>query len=1290
MKSNNNNIGSMCPELAELANTTNILTPAGWQVAHGLRKANVGEVLARPATKDELDTMTKKAAYEKAAMTIGAQRRAAKLANKAAGRKAVAEATKAAKTTKITEPVEATKVTVTNAGTELAKATTRREALEAHVEVLWAEKPADEIYDPIMRAFETAGIEAPKKGFLGLYLRKLAVWQQRVAYWTRKLREAKASEAKLRGFLKEAKQDNDPVIRGLARLGLTAQKSRKANNEEHGASGTYSYKVRVLDFVLPTKFSGYLAAMNSVKTEAEFMEYLGLAEEAVRNVKLGANVKRATVRTLRQSEGSEMFGVEPGALTQSLVLVEHDMYGRVYGPMAAKMTKKNIFVRERLAVLHERLVNRLIDGGLTLRTEDGNIRYVDVTANSSNAKKGSLMMAEEYAFKKALPFMTAGQDLATATKISGQEVYKGFAVDWTPSTPINLGTDDEPRYIRIEDCIMIPELTARVELDNPVVVGKEDNVLYVMMPVRKGSDVEVKIPVKVVDGKYVVDTTAFDGMGLAWIDMPIQQARGFGQKGLIGSVCAGEQTIDGFDNLIDWVAATFPELGGKVIDGKLHIVDIDGVEQVFKPGKVLLTTSMWKKKSFFTGENKPWAKCTANYIALRNRPTAAGTLWSTCGCLRSASEEEAEWDTDRQTSRQALQQCWGIEDRDITKLVSGTVGNAKAWKQFDTAMPRLAGAGKKADELTASEKVFRLVPELAAEKHVAGVAMNNFHRKIGDAGYMALDTKAINAFMASDPVAFVKAILRYAMTGNTDVTGITGLLGSDEISVADLAEGQEALTARYPMNAISMKLMKNRIIEVFAWFGRAAFVPFGTGFEQQHDGDFDGDHLYLFIAMLIISIWKKSQKLIDRFGLNGPVVFEHAEKEDRRPYDDAFIKAGKVSAIVNGQAFNLVGRFSKQATRFAALATDAIYHAERSTAEKARWNSVARMYGYIQTLFSVGAILCIDWAKKGVPEGGESRGVYNTCLKLLDWAPAYGHGAMPWQQAFADNETVTPYYALSQSEERTRRDGSKYRLYRYATPNNSVVDRVAMEVLEQGEIACNEQGEIDISSVSYDDMGVVFDPAMLGWSKTPSISNCVVNNDVFRYVDAETLQLGEDRKLMTKIQAGETISWRGFVEMLYRISMNMERKLANRVDEAEEAREAAEIRSRAKAACRALVLTAKITAVNTTGLSDYQLKINNIVDLALEITKTNNIGKNEPNEYAEATRKARFAGWLFDVFGEDVLASTQKANGLEVTANTKVVNLKKYGEYGETLVAFVDAPLTDEELLAMLPEDIVE
>lgn len=1298
-------IGTACPELAEMASNTVILTPAGWQVAHGLRKAMIGEVLARPATEAEKAAMAKKAAYENAAMAKAAGRKAKRMNLKTKAKAAMANKAKAAKVAEPTDKAKAaemaakaetaSKATMDKAGKLLAKATTRRKAVETYVDKIWAEKPeTDERYEHMELAFELVGKRAPAANYLGEYSVNHWRWAAKAQAWTEKLRKAEKAERELRAFLAACKEDakakKDAVKLAFAKLALAAPRVRKPHTEDNSTTAqTYSYKVRVASSVLPTKMAGVLAAMNCADNDDEFMVNLELAEELLPNVKLGCTEKKCIVRTLRQSEGADFFGVEHGTLEENLFLVEHDLYGRVFGPYAAAMAKKNVFIAERLNRLHERLVDILVNKGVTLKLTDGRkLEFVDVTANSSNAKKGSIMMAEKAAWSKAVVFAAAGQDLTKAQKISGQEVYKGFAVDWTPSAPINLGTKDEPQYIRIEDVIMVPELTTKVKLEKPILVGKEGDEMIVIMPKRRGTE-EVKIRVKIIN-ECTVEMTAFDGMALIWEDLPIQQIRGCGLKGLMGSVCAGKQIVDGFSNLIDWVAAKYPELGAAMKDGKLTVIDIDGVEQTFGPGKVLATTSLWKKKSFFSGEEKPWAKCQSNYARLRSVPTPNGKLWATCGVLRSASEEEAEWSYDRQTSRQALQQCWGIEDDDIRRLVCRTVGNAKAWKQFDTAFLRFAGAGTAEDELTAKEKMFRLVPQLAAERHVAGIAMNNFHRKMGDAGYMALETEAINAFMAADPVAFVKGLMTYALTGKTDVTGVTGLLTKDEVSVADLAEGQEVLTARYPMNAISMKLTKNRVVAVFAWFGRAAFVPFAAGFEQQHDGDFDGDHLYLFVAKLMIGIWKKSQKLLDQFGLNGPVVFDHAEKEDRQPWSDAFIAGGKISAIVNGQAFNLVGRFSKQASRFAALATDAIYHALKAHGkEKTRLESIARMYGYIQVLFSVGAILCIDWAKKGVPESGESREVYNTCLKLLDWAPEFGHGVMPWQQAFADNDLATPYYELTNGEEKRRKDGSTFMVFKYAAPNMSVDDRVAREVLDQGGVAYNKLGEINISTVSYDTMGVKFDPAMLGWTKTYAIGKVAVNSDVFKYVDAAGLYMEGDRKLMAKIQAGELVDFCEFVEMLYRTSINMERKLAGRVDEAEDAKGAAEIRRRAKAACRALVLTAKMEAVNTTGLSDYQLKINNLLDLLLEISRKNNIGKNEA-PHAEMSRKAGFTSWGFETFGEDFLASAQKAHGMEVTANTKVVNLKKYGEYAESFTQFACdydvPPMTDDDLLAMMAE----
>lgn len=1309
--------GKMIPVLAQIVELCEVELKAARE---GLKDTRLAKEEAR-AIRTEIRTVSQKKAEQtrkekallhhqqamEAAETMKAARKAkaeaieaARQANREAKAKARKEAQAKAQELREEQAMkEATPISITVAANTMRRLEAKLVDVQARVRRIATRKAWRETFLTILSFGETwddatEAIQQVDQAFMpGACLWALDVALRNAVGMAREL--SQRIEA-IREQLKAIAKSDDPVKATEAKGELAKKYDAREDVDFSANVAKRHYGVRVAIGLLGNKERHLLARIagnDDPEESVTLLEELKAFEE--RHAADGYSVKEsATIRrSLSESELADAFGIQYGRNTRMLFLAEHDFYGQLHGKGFGLV---NDLVPELVDQVHNLMVERLVNHGVTLTTRKGEpLDYKLLYVNSSEAKKGTAMMAEAEAYAKTIPFLTLGQGLAgnPSQAFSGQQLMKALAVMGTPSTPINLGTKAKPRYITMDSVIMLPKMTVRIKIPRGVHVGHGD-AITVQMPLMGGASKTVSIPVTKVD-----DTTAtldaFDGLLVARIKgLQPTQARGGGMKGLTVSDRAQDILVAGWDNLVDLIISQHPEYGW-MAGAPVDLIDIDGNVRRFEEGMIATTLTTWKASVFFDGEAKPWQKLCSNLASLRTKVTAGGTIARTFGVLRQAMVAEIEYDHERHTSRSMLQNLLALGSESVEELVTRTIRNAKAWKTFEGAMHRFAGYSRK--ETGAMERLFRLCPELAAERHFRDLAIAKYRDAVADAASCRLNVDGINAFLGSDPAAFVEALLSYASTGNLDVTDLHSLLGDREYCCWDLEDQQEAVMLRYPLNAGETALAVNNRVDAYRFCGRAVFVSFKSTLIVLMDADFDGDHVQLILDGVIIEAQKASEKIRTALNLDRIVVFDHDGKEERGAYNEAFVNKGIVDAIVNGQAFNMVGPFANAAARFGALSKQAFEAARLAAsygnmAKRQEQLDMAIKFGLIQKVFATGAILCIDWAKKGLPSK-ESEGykVYETCLTLREWAAEPFHGKALWEQIFCDHDVQKDFSRLSQPEERISMAGNKYKIWRYAKPAANVADWIAQEVCRQADIKVTKDGTVVEESLAFDSQGVTFDPSMLGWQKPAMrLGTCAIQQGVID-VDPAGFETKLDRTVAETIVNGAEPRFRDFVIFLYHAAVKLERRLADRVDEAKTNEDVEDERLRAKMAFRSIVLTADIHMVGS-AKEIYDRKIDELLDLALELTRTNNVGEKDDTELAVATKKARFTRWIFDVFADDILFRVEEMNDLpkaERVANIAIRNLKKAKEDIDDVFAGVAAPdFSDDEIARMVEFEV--
>ena len=314
------------------------------------------------------------------------------------------------------------------------------------------------------------------------------------------------------------------------------------------------------------------------------------------------------------------------------------------------------------------------------------------------------------------------------------------------------------------------------------------------------------------------------------------------------------------------------------------------------------------------------------------------------------------------------------------------------------------------------------------------------------------------------------------------------------------------------------------------------------------------------------------------------------------------------------------------------------------------WRGQAVFWGVAAKVLSTASILCIDWAKQGVPEDGPGRTIFDDAMKLLELIRKH-----PWWRAFKDADRATTFVELLTP---TEEDGiyGPYLAYKYQKPGvaNGVLDEMAASCLMAAGFTIASDGQIT-DGYSFDRSGLSFDEASLqklGWKKPLQAGTCRVTRQF--ELSPDKYDNPRDKEIARRIMAScnptaatgeKKLSWKDMLEFFFRNAMNLERRIARAMRE-EKAEATAELQTDKQLflkAIRTILLTCEFDKWGDSSTPEgRKAKVESLLDyaisLAFEIGYKNGIG--DPKTDAPRVirwKKARFAKFIFDVFGVDIL-----------------------------------------------------
>lgn len=1101
-----------------------------------------------------------------------------------------------------------------------------------------AKTAAQEAYEAAyVRLIEAATLDEQK-----VIIDQLLVEEAAKQHYTQRI-------AKLEAILNKIVEGTDRAKAELAKGVLTAKPHVEQDPEEAAGTGRWSYSVLVAkpQNFLPESLFDALNGMKSLFKKGakrakgpQIAEALAIVEAAIKadDGKWSCDSSILEQRKLSQSELAEIFGIEPNRLTRQLAIVEHDFWSYFDGAYNSKALEGHEELRERFRLACRALLDKLAKHGVDAYYGPQVLHLKPFVANASALKKGIVVAAERGALARNMKFLTFGQNLTKLTKISGQDLFKALALTMTPSKPFTWGAEN--RKVTADDVIIVKKMTVRIPVKDATLVGEGERT--VMVPVQ-GQDqpLSVKLAVKKVD-ETEVSLEAFDGMLLG--NLPgvkrAVQVRGMGLKGLA-------LLID-----VALLLRRLPDLADQAEDGLL-VVNIDGEEERMTKGRVVGTTSVFKAKAFFADEEKPLAKWRSNIKALREEANSRGEFVAEYGCLREASASEDELTTDRQTSRQMLQQILslGFEDALMDEMVSDTISKAVKLRTFSGSFRRMARFGK---EATPMAELAKLVPELAAAPWLKAEALSSMLTTLADAASGRLNSVGVNALVTCDPAAFLRALAAQRETGCEDVTDVAkSEVEVGKVHLEQLRAGVKAVVIRYPASDSSIDVYVVVHVDIYAGLlpETVAVINPTDPLLIRADMDVDGDHLQFHIHMGLVAAAETALRIFSWLGM-GTTVFEHGEGVKKGPYSPDFIREGMVDAMLNGQQFNLVGPFSNLATRFWAMLGVMLRFIKQHDGEiQTKAIERARDIAASIKLASTAAILCIDWCKTGVPKAGTvGRKIFDAASALRKWAPKMCHGKMPWSQCFADDSAEERFWEAAAGTEKVNAFGASYTTWRYGEPDACLMDQIGQLCLEKAGITVNREGDVDVSTITFDDEGVTFDPALIGYDPdAKGAGKGYVHCRAIARLNPANFEEAGDRAVVEAAKKGTKVGFTDVAYFLYHQRAAMEKSLAAQFEKADEGDIVADTRREYLRAARAILLGMTGFQWKDGDANDDEYRYSVLVNTAIGLFLKPGIASNEANTRRKNEIRAKFARWiLLEVFAPDVLLRVYARLGAEI------------------------------------------
>lgn len=327
------------------------------------------------------------------------------------------------------------------------------------------------------------------------------------------------------------------------------------------------------------------------------------------------------------------------------------------------------------------------------------------------------------------------------------------------------------------------------------------------------------------------------------------------------------------------------------------------------------------------------------------------------------SEELDEEERIRKVSRSLLQQIGLVaSDEELRQLVDPAIHRLNKMKTFEGLFANLAELNVPADKRSDFAKLIFACPELLTNSNVQEIAKAKWTARRNEVAGNKFRTKGQYPYIIQDTVALLQIWLGGKDVNDPDL----GVLKAGEASLVGVPEGKKVGALRYPANALTVKILVNRVmIDVFGECGNVAVLSIHDDILIYQDGDVDGDEMGILYDKLIIELIERLHKALKPC----VIVFEHGSKAPRKVIEtEKELRKRMYGALHAAKEFDQVGPYANLARDCAYLASIELREArkaQKSGNAKEAEKHLQEYQKYIlwMSAASTGAIMAIDQVK---------------------------------------------------------------------------------------------------------------------------------------------------------------------------------------------------------------------------------------------------------------------------------------------------------------------------------------
>lgn len=635
-------------------------------------------------------------------------------------------------------------------------------------------------------------------------------------------------------------------------------------------------------------------------------------DKKLKDFKFTVRKKEGRTISLNKSMISEVCRImyDTGVLTDKVIVIEHGVQDML--DFDVHLFDNDPDVGAGIKDTYQKEIQRkLLYGDVKVLNNDGtkseSYGFAASSAGHQKAEKGLCVRSD--ILKANTEFFWFGKtlsELATTTQMSGAEFWKARANLLRPLARPFL--DENGDFIKVSDMLVVPDVKKVYAIKNGIKIGKLKGTMYTK-------------------GAYEEPVNMGDGAIIALIPMAFQgQCSGTGFKGFLVD---GTSSIDEICRKHGMTLGDFLNCEVKGIDGKMHRIG---------DYKVICGEGCWKfDKAFSYPEYIEWLS------HMEEKYPGIDRLY----LLRQAEEVE-EQEKRRTLTRTLIQQFMHMDMAEIRKLTWATRKSLKKAKSFSGQVKRRTAPWKADEEKTPLENLFAEAPWLVMNPVVMGEAESKWFSALTDALSCKFKTEGLYPYIMQDTVA----LLEVWVLGKKPDDPTIGVLRGDEVSVADIQDGEKVLCVRFPANFLTARVMTNRsMIGPFDSINGVMMISVHSLILIVQDGDVDGDEMGVYRNKLAIELTERMLKEFDP-----PVVlFAHGGKPPRYArksvreflYDCA-------DALWRAKKFDSVGLYANLAAKCCYLATIAYKKGDTKKAD---------MYLTWMAAASTGAIMALDQVK---------------------------------------------------------------------------------------------------------------------------------------------------------------------------------------------------------------------------------------------------------------------------------------------------------------------------------------